>query len=107
MATVTGLTAARTLEIEAGSLKSAAQDPDGMMVGAITRDSNNAITSSSVVWPDGSTGTYTALVLSTLFPGAVDSYRVTHTVTGDIYTQPTVTRNDDGFVIIRPAITIT
>lgn len=79
-----------------------ARDPSLIWVGPITRDSNGAATSAAVVWPDGTTGTYTALVLSTTFPGVVDSWQITHgTVT---YTQPTVTRDATGLIIVQPAI---
>ena len=88
-------------------LASAARNPDTLIAGAVTRDSNGAATSAPVVWPDGAPGTYTALVVSAAFPGAVDSYRVTYgsPVTAT-YTQPTVTRNADGAAVTVPAITV-
>ncbi len=81
---------------------------DVLITGAITRDVNGAATSAPASWPDGATGTYTALVLSSAFPGAVDSYRVTHVVGGTTitYTQPSVTRDATGAVTVRPAITV-
>jgi len=79
-----------------------ASNPDMLTFGTITRDINSAVTSAEVVWPDGTHGTFTALVLSTTFLGAVDSYSITYnTIT---YTQPTVTRDINGSVITRPAI---
>lgn len=80
---------------------------DVLIVGAITRDTNEAATSAGVVWPDGTVGTYTALVVSSAFPGAVDSYRVTYgSPATRTYTQPTVTRDASGAVTTRPAITV-
>ena len=86
--------------------KQFARNPDTLIAGAVTRDSNGAATSAPVVWPDGTPGTYTALVLSSAFPGAVDSYKITYgspvTLT---FTQPTVTRDStSGAVTLCPAI---
>jgi len=84
-----------------------ARNPDSLIVGTVTRDGNGAATSAPVVWPDGTVGTYTALVLSSAFPGAVDSYRITYgSPAVRTYTQPTVTRNSDGAAITVPAITV-
>lgn len=82
--------------------------PDVLISGAITRNSNGAVTSASVVWPDGTVGTYTADVLSTAFPGAVDSYHITYgSPVTKTYTQPTVTRDAaSGVVTARPAMTV-
>lgn len=78
--------------------------PSILIVGNVTLDANDAITSADVLWPDGTQGTFTALVLSTDFPGAVDSYQITYsTVT---YTQPTVTRNTHGYVTVRPEMVV-
>ena len=82
---------------------------DPLIVGTITRNANGAATSAGVLWPDGSTGTYTATTLSTEHPGAVDAYTVTK-VTGAVtttFTQPAVTRDANGAVTQRPAITVT
>lgn len=81
---------------------------DALIVGAITRDSNGAATSASVVWPDGSTGTYTATTVSTAFPGAVDAYTVTWVGSSTkTVTQSAVTRDSTtGAVTSRPAMTV-
>jgi hypothetical protein len=84
---------------------SLASNPDALIVGTITRDGNGAATAAGVVWPDGTTGDYTALVVSSSFPGAVDSFSVTYG--SQTYTQPTVTRDVNGAVTVRPAITVT
>lgn len=85
-------------------IESLVRNPDAIIEGGITRNADGAVTSADVVFPDGNTGTYTALVLSSDFPGAVDSYSITY---GDqTYTQPTVTRNADGAVIDRPELEV-
>ena len=84
-----------------------ARVPDSLITGAITRDANGAATSAPVVWPDGTPGTYTALVMSSIFPGAVDSYKVTYgSPATKTYTQPTITRDVNGVAVTVPAITV-
>jgi hypothetical protein len=81
---------------------------DAIITGAIVRNANGAATSAPVTWPDGAVGAYTATSLSSAFPGAVDAYTVTY-VSGDLTltaTQPAVTRDANGAVISRPAITV-
>jgi hypothetical protein len=82
---------------------SLAADPETIMVGTITRDANQAPTNAGVVWPDGTAGTYTGTA-SGSFPGAIDSYTITYGTR--TYTQPTVTRNANGGITTKPAITI-
>lgn len=101
---------ADTLMAQVGSdawLKLYAAVPDALIVGAITRDVNEAAISASVVWPDGTPGVYTATVLNTDFPGAVDAYIVTYgSPTVKTVTQPVVTRDTTGAVTNRPAMTV-
>jgi hypothetical protein len=71
---------------------------------SITRDGNGAATGASVIWPDGTAGTY-AGTASTTFPGAVDSYTVTYVgSTTRTVTQSAVTRDTNGNIINRPAM---
>lgn len=77
---------------------------DPLIVGVITRDANGAATSAGVVWPDGTAGVYTATTVSTAFPGAVDAYTVTKPPL--TYTQSAVTRDANGAVTNRPAMTV-
>jgi hypothetical protein len=70
---------------------------------AITRNTSEAATSATVAWPDGTAGAYTADVLSSAFPGAVDAYHVTYS--GHTVTQPQVTRDASGAVTAQPALT--
>lgn len=84
-----------------------AGNPDLLIAGVITRDANDAPTSAPVVWPNGQPGTYTATAVSTEFPGAVDAYTITYgSPVTRTYTQPAVTRNANGAVTTRPAITV-
>lgn len=74
-----------------------------------TRNSNEAIVTASIVWPDGATGTFTTDTFSTAFPGAIDAWRATY-VNGSIsrvVIQPAVTRDTNGGVTAQPAITVT
>ena len=88
-------------------LASLARNPDSLITGAVARDANGAATTAPVTWPDGTPGTYTALVLSSAFPGAVDSYKITYgsPVTAT-YTQPTVARDANGAAVNVPTITV-
>lgn len=89
-------------------LKLYAATPDLIISGVITRNANEAVTSAPVVWPDGTVGTFTATVLSSSFPGAVDAYTVTYgSPATKTVTQPTLTRNSAGSVTTRPALVVT
>jgi hypothetical protein len=74
-----------------------------------TRDANEAITTASVLWPDGSTGTFTTDTASTAFPGAIDAYHVTYVPSSGFsktISQPTVTRDAAGAIIAQPALAV-
>jgi hypothetical protein len=79
-----------------------AANPDVLVFGTLTRNGNGVVTSATVTWPDGVTGTYTATVDGTY--GTVVSYVITYGST--TYTQPTMTLDANGFVTTRPAITV-
>jgi hypothetical protein len=86
---------------------SIARTPDALITGTVTRNSDGAATSAPVTWPDGTPGTYTALALSSDFPGAVDSYQITYgSPVTKTYTQPTITRDSSGAAVTVPAITV-
>lgn len=76
---------------------------------AVTRDANEAITTATVVWPDGGTGTFTTDTASTLFPGAIDAYHITYALGGVSHTvtQSAVTRDGNGAVTAQPALVVT
>jgi hypothetical protein len=81
---------------------------DALITGAITRDVNGAATSAPVVWPDGTSGTYTATSVSSVHPGAVDAFTVTWAGSATkTVTQPAVTRDSGGAVTQRSAMTVT
>lgn len=90
------------------SFVSLAQSLDEIIVGAITRDANGAAISATLAWPDGGTGAYTATQVSSAFPGAVDAYTCTYSRAGvnRTYTQPAVTRDANGAVTNKPAMTV-
>lgn len=69
-------------------------------------DGDGVITTATVVWPDGSTGTLTTTAKNSTFM-VIDGFSVTHNISGLTATQPTVTRNAAGAVTAQPAITIT
>jgi len=72
-----------------------------------TRDANGALTAAQIAWPDGTAGVFTADVLSTAFPGAIDAWHATYVgATTKTVTQPAVTRDANGAVTAQPAILI-
>jgi hypothetical protein len=86
--------------------KALAGEPALLISGAITRSSTGAALKAPVVWPDGATGEYVGVESETV-SGAIDSYTITHVEgeTTHTYTQAKVTRNSEGVVTNRPAIT--
>lgn len=115
ISSVTGLQAAldakaalvQTLIIGSDNwLKVFAKDFEMLLSGTITRDANNVVTTSGVIWPDGSTGTFTATTVNSTFK-CVDAYTVTY-VNGSTktVTQPAVTRNASGYVTTYPVATV-
>lgn len=72
-----------------------------------TRNSNDVITTASIIWPDGATGTFTTDTINTTY-NAIDAWHATHildAVTKTV-TQTAVTRNSNGAVTAQPVITI-
>lgn len=106
----TPLSAARLNDLEddlESSLLQLARNPDALFSGSVVRDSYGAATSAQVVWPDGVAGTYSGTA-SVTWPGAINSYTITRVGTPTLtFTQPMVTRNSDGAITTRPAITVT
>jgi hypothetical protein len=105
----TPLTAARLNERDAlieASLLQLAADPSMLFTGAVTNDANGAPISATVTWPDGSTGVYSGTA-STNWPGAISAYTITKNGTQTrTYKQPAVTRDTNGSITNRPAITV-
>lgn len=78
-----------------------------LLVGSIAYDINGAMVSAAVVWPDSTPGLYSAVTVSSVFPGAVDGYSITYgSPVIRTYTQPIITRNSGGAIIGRPAIVV-
>lgn len=71
----------------------------------ITYDSDEVVTSASVKWPDGSTGTFTTTTKNTTWL-AIDAYTISHTLSGQVVTQTAVTRNSTGRITVKPALSV-
>ena len=72
-----------------------------------TRNANDVITTASIRWPDGATGTFTADTINATF-NAIDAWHATHILNAvtKTVTQTAVTRNSNGAVTAQPVITI-
>lgn len=74
--------------------------------GTISRDSNGVPTSFAVTWPDGSAGEFTTTA-NDGSSGAINAYTITHADSGKTVTQPEMTRDANGAVSSKPALTVT
>ncbi len=72
---------------------------------AATYDSDGVPTTATVKWPDGSAGTFTTTTKNRTWL-AVDAYTISHTASGKTVTQATVTRDGNGQVTVKPALTV-
>ncbi len=79
---------------------------EGYQLTAITYDSDGVVTTATVLWPDGSAGTFTTVTKNATFL-SIDAFTITHTTSGKTITQTAVTRNANGQVTVKPALTIT
>lgn len=81
--------------------------PDLLIFGDIQLDDDGVLETASVIWPDGATGLFTTTEVNAEFL-TVDAYTITRVVgpSTSHYLQPTMTRNEDGVVIDRPAIIV-
>lgn len=87
------------------SLKAAAKNPDLLIVGAVTVDSLDQVTSAAVVWPDGAPGTLT--ITARHSTGAVNAYNITYgSPVTKTFTQPAITRNATGAATNVPQIVV-
>lgn len=82
-------------------------EAEAYQVNAVTYSGTytNTVQSATVVWPDGSTGTFTATTINATYE-AIDAYTITHATSGKTVTQAAVTRNGDGNVTVKPVLTI-
>jgi hypothetical protein len=83
-----------------------AKNPDLLIVGSITRDANDIVSTASVTWIDGSPGTFTTDTINSTY-GTIDAYHITYgnPVTKTYY-QDAVSRNSNGAVVNVPAIRV-
>lgn len=73
---------------------------------AVTYDSATLLpTTATVKWPDGSAGTFTPTAVNSTF-NAIDAFTISHTASGKTVTQAAVTRNSNGQVTTKPALTV-
>lgn len=72
---------------------------------AITRDSDEVPTTATVKWPDGSAGTFTTVTKNSSFL-TIDAYTISHTASSKTVTQTAVTRDTNGGVTTKPALTV-
>lgn len=68
-------------------------------------DANGILETASVVWPDGSTGTWTTLEKDFLWQ-TYNSFQITHDASGGVFTQPPYVRNTRGEVTHAPLPTV-
>ena len=71
----------------------------------ITRDAEGRVTSMTVKWPDTSAGVYTATDYNATHE-VYDGYNITHTDSTQTVTQAAVTRNAEGAITNKPALTV-
>lgn len=65
----------------------------------------NVVSTATVLWPDGSGGTFTATTINTTWE-AIDAYTITHSLSSKTVTQSAVTRNSDGNVTVKPNLSV-
>lgn len=68
-------------------------------------DSDGVITGGTVKWPDGGTGVFTTTTKDSTWL-AVNAYTITHATAGNTITQSAVTRDANGQVTAKPALTV-
>lgn len=68
-------------------------------------DANGIPTNSTVMWPDGTYGVWTAKDINKTWL-AIDSYQITYTNSKAVITQPKVSRDHNGCATNSPALTI-
>lgn len=72
---------------------------------AITYDTDGVVTTATVKWPDGSAGIFTTTAKNSTWL-AVDAYTISHADSGKTVTQAAVTRDGNGAVTVKPALTV-
>lgn len=72
---------------------------------AVTYGADGVPTTATVKWPDASAGTFTTTTKNSTWL-AVDAYTISHTASGKTVTQTAVTRDGNGQVTVKPALTV-
>ena len=74
----------------------------------VNRDTNGAITTASIMWPDGGTGLFTTDATDPTFLGAINAWHATYVLNGvsKLVTQAAVTRDALGNITQQPTITV-
>lgn len=65
----------------------------------------SVISTADALWPDGSTGTFTATTINSTWQ-AIDAYTITHATSSQTVTQAAVTRNSDGNITQKPNLSV-
>jgi len=68
-------------------------------------DGDSVVYTATVKWPDGSAGTFTTTTKNTTWL-AVDAYTISHTNSSKTVTQAAVTRDANGNITAKPALTV-
>ncbi len=93
----------------------------GMVVeGTAVNDAQGTTIAAEIIWPDGGHGRFEVRKLSSVFPGYIDSYRMTHQPAEwrltyepaksdyrQTYLQPSVRRDPAGAIVDLPPIMVT
>jgi len=79
---------------------------DGYELTALTRDGDDVVTTATVKWSDGTAGVFTTTTKNATYL-VIDAFTITYLgSTTRTITQPAVTRNANGAVTTKPALTI-
>ena len=65
----------------------------------------NTVASGAVVWPDGSAGVFTTVIIDPTWE-AINAYTISHVNSGRFVLQASVTRNANGNISIKPLLTV-
>jgi hypothetical protein len=77
------------------------------LVSDVVRDENDTLLSAVIEWPDDVAGTFTADIVNSEFPGAIDAWHATYAgPPSKLITQTAYVRNANGAIMSMPKITI-
>lgn len=72
---------------------------------AATYDADNVVTTATAKWPDGSAGTFTTVTKDATWL-AINAYTISHAASSKTVTQAAVTRDANGNITVKPALTV-